>query len=249
MLCDGCNPILKIIGVEHMHWQGGSVKVSSREYSALAFRLGGSASIEGAQNRYTVSENDILYLPQNMCYTAEYTDTELLVIHFVTEKSGDKIEVYPIKNREQLYRLFLRAHDIWESKKTGFSTYTMAILYSILGTLLEEAADSSLPKSFLTAMAFIDCNYKSSELSVAEVCERSGICETAFRRLFKGYYKKTPVEYVIELRLELARRLIAEGKTVENAAYESGFNDPKYFARVVKKYYGCTPRAFKKYGK
>ncbi|MBQ3099216.1 MAG: AraC family transcriptional regulator [Kiritimatiellae bacterium] len=36
---------------------------------------------------------------------------------------------------------------------------------------------------------------------------------------------------------------------IETAAYESGFNDPKYFARVVKSRFGCTPRALKAYGK
>jgi AraC-like DNA-binding protein len=37
--------------------------------------------------------------------------------------------------------------------------------------------------------------------------------------------------------------------TIEDAACESGFNDPKYFARVVKKHFGCTPRDLKLYGK
>ena len=36
---------------------------------------------------------------------------------------------------------------------------------------------------------------------------------------------------------------------VTNAAYESGFNDPKYFARVVKKCLNCTPRDLKNYGR
>ena len=57
------------------------------------------------------------------------------------------------------------------------------------------------------------------------------------------------MEYITRLRLEYARRLIANGVSVESTAYESGFNDPKYFARVVKKHFGCTPRNLKTYGK
>ncbi|MBQ4259179.1 MAG: AraC family transcriptional regulator [Lachnospiraceae bacterium] len=34
---------------------------------------------------------------------------------------------------------------------------------------------------------------------------------------------------------------------MEKAAIASGF-DSKYFARVVKQYYGCTPRDWKDYG-
>ena len=69
------------------------------------------------------------------------------------------------------------------------------------------------------------------------------------RRLFKKYYDKTTIEYITSLRLEYARNLISNGMSIENAASESGFNDSKYFARVVKKQFGCSPREFKAYGK
>lgn len=67
--------------------------------------------------------------------------------------------------------------------------------------------------------------------------------------LFQKYYDKTPIEYITQLRLEHARNLIACGMVIEQAAEKSGFNDSKYFARVVKKYLGCTPRELKNYGK
>jgi AraC-like DNA-binding protein len=81
------------------------------------------------------------------------------------------------------------------------------------------------------------------------VCEAAGIGTTVFRQLFKRYYQKTPMEYITQLRLEHARNQISGGMPIELAAAESGFADPKYFARVVKKNLGCTPRDLKKYGK
>ena len=73
--------------------------------------------------------------------------------------------------------------------------------------------------------------------------------ESAFRAMFRKQYGKTPVAYMTELRLERARTLLATGETVESAAFKSGFNDPKYFARVVRKFYGCSPRTLKNYGR
>ena len=58
-----------------------------------------------------------------------------------------------------------------------------------------------------------------------------------------------PVAYITDLRLEYARNLISGGMSIEAAAVESGFNDPKYFARRVKKHFGCTPSKLKTYGK
>lgn len=67
--------------------------------------------------------------------------------------------------------------------------------------------------------------------------------------MFKKYYLKTPVEYITDLRLEYARNLISGNMPIEQAALGSGFSDPKYFARVVKKNFGCTPKDLKMFGK
>lgn len=249
MLCNGDNPILEIIGVEHMKWKGGTFNVPGRNYSALAFRINGNASIQNNGNEYTINTNDILYLPQNMCYTARYTDTEMLVIHFVTAQSDKELEIYSFQNSEHIYKLFLQAHLLWKNKDTGYVVYTMSLLYSILGKMFEKKTEINLPTYFLKAISYINAHYKNSDLNIDIICAEAGIGTTTFRKLFKTYYQKTPIQYLTSLRLETARNLISCGISIENAAYESGFNDPKYFARVVKKYFNCTPRELKNYGR
>ena len=59
---------------------------------------------------------------------------------------------------------------------------------------------------------------------------------------FVTYQMKSPKALLIV-------NLITCGVSVETAAEQSGFNDSKYFARVVKKYYHCTPRELKHHGK
>lgn len=249
MLYNGENPILRIIGIEHMRWNGGTFQVAPREYSALAFRISGSATIHCGGREYDINTNDILYLPQNMGYTAKYTDTEMIVVHFITMRDDSKIELYTIQNTEQIYKLFLQAHELWKNKEPGFTVYTISLFYTILGTIFEKETKTVLPPYFLKAISFINANYKSNRICVEGICAQAGIGATLFRQLFKKHYQKTPTEYITDLRLEYARNLIAGGMTIENAAYESGFNDPKYFARVVKKRLGCTPRQLKIYGK
>ena len=99
------------------------------------------------------------------------------------------------------------------------------------------------------AISYINSNFKNSNLNVDMICEQAGIGATSFRQLFKKHYQKTPWEYITDLRLEYARNRISNGTPIENVAYESGFNDPKYFARVVKKRLNCTPRDLKNYGR
>lgn len=249
MLYNGNDPILRILGVEHMRWSAGIFHVKPREHSALAFRIAGNAVIGSGEKEYYVNTNDILYLPQNMAYTAQYTDTEMIVVHFVTAQDDAEAEVYSFEDGQQIYKMFLRLLSLWKSREPGYAVYSMAQLYAVLGTILEKETKASMPEYFLRAISFINAHYKDSELTVDMVCAEAGIGATVFRQLFKGHYHKTPVQYITELRLEYARNLISRGASIENAAFESGFNDPKYFARIVKKYFGCTPRDLKAYGK
>ena len=108
MLYNGDNPIIQIVSVERIRWDGGTFEVAPRKFSALSLRIGGSTTVYAKGKEYFINTNDILYLPQNMAYKAEYTDTEMIVIHFVTARDDDEIEVYSFHNSEQIYKLFLR---------------------------------------------------------------------------------------------------------------------------------------------
>ena len=243
------NPVLRMEAVARLSWESGVFDVAPRSYAAIAFRSKGSGSLKLNGKEYVIGEEDILYLPQNIGYHAEYTDTEILVFHFITAYSEEEPEIYSPANREALYKLFLEAYTLWEKKEAGYIADLTALLYSVLGRLCKTETDARLPRNFLEAVSYINSNYKDGGLSVGDVCKHAGISETVFRQLLKVYCNKTPVEYITDLRLELARNLIAGGETIEAAAYSSGFNDSKYFARVVKKKYNCTPRSLKLYGK
>lgn len=249
MFCSGENAIVKIVGAEHLSWAAENVNVPSRRYSALAFRIKGSAEIAVDDKKYRINENDVLYLPQNLAYSARYTDTEMLVIHFLTLRDDKAPEVYSADTHKMLYKKFLSAYTLWKNKNTAFTPYVLSELYGILGMLYQKKTESDMPKHFSAAISFINSAFKSSSLSVPEICRKSGMGETQLRVLFKKYYSISPTEYITELRLEYARALIAGGISVESAAAQSGFNDSKYFSRVVKTKLGCTPRELKLYGK
>lgn len=243
------NYIIDIIGVSHLEWKKQQCSVMPREYSALAFRIKGSGILHYNENNITVNTNDILYMPQKIGYRAQYSDTEIIVIHFKTQFPDSTAEVFSFPNTEKIYKLFLEALNVWESKNINYRLETISILYKILGTMYKETQKHTLPPNFTNAVSIINSNYKNNSLSIKQVCRDAQISETYFRKLFAENYKKTPITYINELRSEYARNLISGGVSIEKAAYLSGFNDPKYFSRVIKKHFDCTPRELKLYGK
>lgn len=249
MIYECKNAVTKITAVSHMNWKGSKYDVAPRSFCALAFRIHGTATITVNAVPYYVGTNDVLYLPQGVAYHTQDTDTELLVIHFKTVNDDREPEVYSFSNTEQIYKAFLSAHILWQNKTPGYEAYARSQLYYIFGKLCENDAEVKLPESFLKALSYINGNYTDNMLSTQKICVNSGISATGLRTLFKKHYQKTPVEYITNLRLEYARELISCGMPIELAAEKSGFNDAKYFARVVKKHFHCTPRELKLHGR
>ena len=249
MLYEGKNPVLQVIGVERLQWAGGSFQVAPRQYSALALRVRGSTLVTVAEKEYLVNTGEILYLPQGLPYTAQYSDTDMVVIHFITAENDPAPEVYRPENTRQIYDVFLQAQNLWQTKPQGYGVYALSRLYQIFGLIADGETKNKVPPGFSGAVAYIHEHFRDSTLTAEGICRHGGISQTQFRLLFQKHYGKTPVEYITCLRLEQARNLIAGGVSVETAAMESGFRDPKYFARTVKKYFGCTPREWKSYGK
>ncbi|MDL5054446.1 helix-turn-helix transcriptional regulator [Oscillatoria laete-virens NRMC-F 0139] len=68
-----------------------------------------------------------------------------------------------------------------------------------------------------------------------DFCAIAGLSPSHLCRSFKKAYRMTPTQYLIQLRLTHARRLIAAGLPVAQAAREVGIRDASYFARVFRK--------------
>ena len=78
------------------------------------------------------------------------------------------------------------------------------------------------------------------------LCEKLGMSRSNLFRKLKGLTGMTPSDLIIKIKLNHAVELFKSGQNMQIAyiAYESGFNDPKYFSTVFKKFYGTTPKEF-----
>ncbi len=70
------------------------------------------------------------------------------------------------------------------------------------------------------------------------------VANNPFLRLFKASTGLSPHAYLMMRRLELAKHLIQQGKTLAQAAYDAGFADQSHLPRHFKAAYGFTPGQF-----
>lgn len=221
--------------------------VKARAFSALALRLHGTAQLRFSDGRSLTSrEGDVLYLPHGLSYDASYTDMELLAFHFYDNSQGAIAENYTPRT-PQILRLFEEAEALWKYGTPDARMEAHALFYRIAAELSREARPTHELSSFLDAVAILSREYANPDLDIPSVCARAGISESSFRRSFTNRYGKPPIKHLTELRLGAAqKRLIATRDSVEAVALACGFRDVKYFSRVCRRYFGCTPRELRR---
>ena len=83
-----------------------------------------------------------------------------------------------------------------------------------------------------------------SEFSIDRLCREMAMSRTLFYVKLKSYTGKSPQDFIRIIRLERAAALLRNGRSVTDAAALAGFDNPKYFSTVFKKYFGVSPSKF-----
>ncbi|MBN1117485.1 MAG: helix-turn-helix domain-containing protein [Bacteroidales bacterium] len=90
-------------------------------------------------------------------------------------------------------------------------------------------------------------NFQNEQFGVSELAKIAGISRSQLHRRLKQIINKSVSQFICEIRLKSAYKLIDEkGITVSEAAYSVGFNNPSYFNTCFTKYYGFSPGEFRK---
>ena len=108
--------------------------------------------------------------------------------------------------------------------------------------------DKSQDDVFLeNLIAVINSKLENPNFKMEELADALHMSYSVLYRKCNSLTSKSLVDLVRFLRLKKAAIVIAKyGYSVADAAYVSGFNDPKYFSKCFKKNFEKTPNAFKK---
>ncbi|MDE6003129.1 MAG: AraC family transcriptional regulator, partial [Prevotella sp.] len=146
--------------------------------------------------------------------------------------------------------------DSLSSVKDGFYAVSQfcAILYELSkSTKARTLATSSYAKvevesdsrRVLKVKNYISTNYRN-EIRLATLADIAGMSPSAFSRFFKLHTGRNLSEYIIEMRLGYASRLLVDtSKGIAEICYDCGFNNLSNFNRIFKKKKNCSPSEFR----
>lgn len=95
-------------------------------------------------------------------------------------------------------------------------------------------------------MQYIHQNYMH-DISLDAIAGHAGISKSTVLNLFRKYLHITPINYLINYRLNEAAWLLSKTKKkINTISDEAGFNNVDYFCRLFKKHYHLTPTEYRK---
>ena len=147
--------------------------------------------------------------------------------------------------------LFHRLVDLNTSANSLDILLEKSILIELFKIFLEYINPQKLmpqnPEHFVSKVNDYILRNMQTAISLKDMADLVHLHPNYFIQFFKRYFFVSPVEYVNAVRLEKATQLLLNEPdlTIEQVAFQVGYNDYRYFGRAFKKRYGMTPSAYK----
>ncbi|WP_136067596.1 AraC family transcriptional regulator [Modicisalibacter radicis] len=127
-------------------------------------------------------------------------------------------------------------------KQTAVVEYLAALMHELAGQPVQPP--TPIPAILQELAAYLD-SQAAKEISLDDLCQRSGYSPGHLIRAFKQHFGLTPHAYLINRRIQLGQRELKGGKPIAEAALSAGFSDQPHFQRTFKRLVAATPSQYR----
>lgn len=100
-------------------------------------------------------------------------------------------------------------------------------------------------RRILKVKNFISKNFMD-EIRLGQLSDIAGMSPSAFSRFFKLHTGRNLTDYIIDMRLGAASRMLVDtSRSISEICFSCGFNNLSNFNRIFKKKKGCSPSEFR----
>ncbi len=201
------------------------------------------------------SESRILYANQHFIEHQGYKSLEQILLKTDFDFSSKHLAFQYVNDDKRVMNGYvvtdrLELNQTSNGELAWFSTSKKAILADdgqILGTygVTRHLQKTSKALSHVRAIEgpvnYIREHYHRN-ICIEELAELAHLSVSALERRFKKHLAKTPNQFINEIRLENARKLLVETRLpISQIAYQCGFSEPSYFSKQFRRLFGEIP--------
>ena len=216
--------------------------MTNRNSYGLSFCKDGQITYIQNGIEYVSDKDCAVILPKGGTYFIRRDKTgDFPVINFdCIDFLCDTVTVIPIRNAEELIA------DYERMKKLFCFGGNRAQILSIFYGMLHKLSSDNIPGELLGAMRLINGNYCDASLTNAKLAAVCNISEVYFRKLFTKHFGISPKQFIIDVRIQKAKQMLAEGTFgISAIAEKCGFSNQYHFCRLFKHHTGITPSEYR----
>lgn len=252
----------QLTGDAGYRWDG--TRRGSREMVIWQYTVGGCGRLRFQGREYRVEPGSALLVkvPEEHCYYFDPADG-YWEFYYVTMNGSELVRIL-LELRKRIGSPVLRhapgseavrlAEKIYRDGREGrfddpFTASAMSYRFAmeLVREFLRSGWGAEIPPFIDKVREYCLAN-AGGELSVDELAAVAGYSRYHFIRQFHRHYGMSPMEFVTDLKMRLAVRLLQTEKlTVKEVADRCGFSSAGYFCRVFRKHHGKTPARFRDY--
>jgi AraC-like DNA-binding protein len=158
----------------------------------------------------------------------------------------------PIGFSSAIVDLFSSIIEQTRAERPGYQPFVSGMLMHLLGGVYSlnkrrcfDHADGVADK-IEQAIALLRSKL-DEDISIQEIAEELNVSYAWFRKWFKLYTGLAPQQYLIQLKMEKAKALLADpGNSIKGIAYQLRFEHPLYFSKLFKEKVGLSPELYRK---
>lgn len=199
--------------------------------------------IELAKNEWYIQRAGLLQQGNEESLSPRY-----FYIHFFADyQSGTNLQgpyLFPLRGRfhpSEFYPMFKNLEKL-EHESPFSDLERQSIFFLILDKLRKSRYSSVNAFSSAQKIAEFLGTHFQEELTLFQLAEQFGYSTDHLIRIFKQHFQMTPHQYLIEIRLSEAKRLLLTTDwSLDQIASLSGFRDPTVFYRAFKQRNDLSP--------
>jgi AraC family transcriptional regulator, exoenzyme S synthesis regulatory protein ExsA len=240
------------------------------EANYLAFVLSGKKIWSYNDVSYELKAGDAIFVSKGAHHIEQIMDKEFCVLLFIfpdefleevledtnyfRKKRPQKTQkLIPIEVNEPL-QIYFQSMASFFSQKLSPSKQLLAVKFrELILQLLNYQNDPTLFIFFDSVIASPEWKFKRLiesnlrfNLSIEEYASIAGMSVSTFKRFFRQVFGDSPGQFIINSRLSFAAGLLKKtSKTVQEIAYESGFENAAHFTRMFNKKFKTSPSKYR----
>ncbi len=248
----------------------------SHDHLELAFILSGEGKYRFEDGIISVREGDMLILNPGVkhqalaCPEAETPATEFFTAGTDFQIPGCRENSLPVPDgghvlhtagelRQKLFKMYSAMEAEKAVCRPGRYFMLKAYLMQMILLVIREQSE---PVQRTGGCAFESVNRKyvvermvnyledhyNEKISLDQIAENMYLSPFYISKIFKSETGDTPIHHLINIRLEKARELLAEGYegSIQEVAASVGYDDAYHFSKLFKKRYGISPSQARK---